>query len=308
VKKSLIFIQIIKYTHFFIVLIGLNLISLPLAICQTLTGDNFVEQYRSLGFIELPSSSQLKIFYRPFSHAIQEEKTQAKLTQPIKLTVYIEGDGAVWRVRQVPPSDPTPQNPIAAYLALADTGPFVAYMGRPCMYLDGAQLQHCSSALWTDARFGKESLAISNSALDDLIEKFKMEGLFGPSRAVLLNLVGYSGGGVMAVLLASQRADVACLSTLAAPLDIEVWAKLQKVAPLSQSLNPAYPDPRLSQIKQMHWYGAKDKIVPPQSLGRYRNWNPSLSKDQVVQVLPNFNHRDYWVNEWPTLKEKACLN
>jgi len=287
---------------------GLTTISLPLAISQTLTGDNFIQQYSVLGFIEISRSPQVKVFYRPVNDPIHEGQKQIQSAEPIKLTVYIEGDGAAWRVRQVPPSDPTPQNPIAAYLALADSDKFVAYMGRPCMYLDSPQLQQCSSALWTDARFGKDALTISNGALDDLIEKFKKEASFDPSRRLLLNLVGYSGGGVLAALLASQRSDVVCLTTLAAPLDIEVWAKLQRVAPLTQSLNPAYPDARLSQVPQMHWYGSKDRVVPPQSLGRYRNWSPLLNQDQVIQVLPNFNHRDYWVREWTTLKEKSCLN
>ena len=303
----LISFRIIKYTRFLIVLMGLNLINLPLAIGQTLGGDNFVEQFKGAGFLEVSSLPQIKVFFKALNHPDPERIKQTGPAESIRMTVYIEGDGAAWRVRQVPPRDPTPQNPIAAYLALADSGVFVAYMGRPCMYLDSVNLEQCPNTLWTDARFSGAALALSNKALNDLIERLKKEALFEPSRTLLLNLVGYSGGGVLAALLASQRADVACLITLASPLDIEVWAKMQRVAPLSRSLNPAYPEPKLSQVQQMHWYGAEDRIVPPQSLGRYRNWNPELNQDQVIQVLPNFNHRDYWVRDWQSLKDRSCL-
>jgi hypothetical protein len=299
---------VVNCTRFLIVLMGLNLICLPLAICQTLGGDNFLEQFKDAGFLEVSSSPQIKVFFKAFNHLAPEVLKQTGPAEPIRLTVYIEGDGAAWRVRQNPPRDPTPQNPIAAYLALADSGVFVAYMGRPCMYLDRGHLQQCPNALWTDARFSREALALSNEALNDLIERFKKEALFEPSRKLLINLVGYSGGGVLAALLASQRSDVACLTTLASPLDIEVWAKLQRVAPLYRSLNPAYPEPKLSQVQQMHWYGAEDRIVPPQSLGRYHNWSPKLNRDQVIQVIPNFNHRDYWVRDWQSLKDRSCLN
>lgn len=301
-----------KHARFYIVLIALTVCSVPLAFCQTLSGDNVVNQLEGVGFVEVSSSPQLKVFYRTFKYQMPEALKNSQPTDPgadpIRLTVYIEGDGAAWRVRQLPPSDPTPQNPISANLALADAGMFVAYMGRPCMYLSKIQLQECPSALWTDARFGKEALELSNEALNDLLGAFKKEGLFEPSKPIRLNLVGYSGGGVMAALLASQRSDVTCLATVASPLDIEVWTKLQKIAPLLKSFNPAFPDARLSQLSQKHWFGAQDRIVPPQALGRYRNWSPELEQTQVIQVIPNFNHRDFWVQEWPNLKEKSCLN
>lgn len=274
----------------------------------SLGGATFIDDFLHAGFVEIPSSSNIKIFVRSPSKIPLEVVGQSSLQELLQVTIYIEGDGAAWHSRQIPPSDPTPKNPIAAYLAQADPHFFVAYLGRPCMYLQAEQLKQCSAELWSDARFGSDALALSNQAIDDLIAYIKERGLLDSPKRYSLNLVGYSGGGVLAALVAAQRADVACLVTLASPLDIEVWAKLQKVAPLAKSFNPAYPDAKLSQVRQMHWFGAQDRVVPPQAIGRYRNWNPLVERDQVIQILPNFNHRNYWIRDWPTLKDKSCLN
>lgn len=298
----------VKYVGFVTFLLCLSLLSSRLANCQTWGGKDFAQHFIDAGLTEVPSPPLIQVFLKNLNQDQLALLDRGDLTKPIRFTVYIEGDGAAWRARQLPPRDPSPQNPMAAYLALADPSLLVAYLARPCMYLKEEQLKQCSETLWTDARFGKEALALSNQALDSLIAQVKNKYLADSSRPLLINLVGYSGGGVIATLLAAQRSDVACLNTIASPLDIEVWAKLQKLGPLSQSFNPAYPDARLSRIPQMHWFGAKDRVVPAQAVGRYHNWNPILESTQVIQVLPQFNHRDFWVQEWPALREKSCLN
>jgi len=274
-----------------------------------LDGPHFISQFTQTGFIEIvngrQSKEQIKIFLKkPTTLEVAEQQNK---TTASRITIYIEGDGAPWKHRQVAPYDPTPTSPIGAYLALADPNKNIGYLGRPCMYLTTAQLNECPSSLWTNARFGKEALFLANRALDDLLEQrgqlFAREA--GP---VSLNLVGYSGGGALAALLAAQRTDVACLVTIASPLDIEVWAKLQQVAPLSNSFNPAYPSDRLIQIPQMHWYGAKDRVVPLEAVGRYKNWPQNLDYESVIRVLPNFNHRNSWVRDWPILHSQTCLN
>jgi hypothetical protein len=300
---------LVRYAGSVTILLCLGLLGSRLAISQTLVGGkDFAQRFTDQGFTEVPSSPFIKVFHKNFNQDQLVVLDRGDLTKPIRLTVFIEGDGAAWRARQLPPRDPSPENPIAANMALTDPNVLVAYMARPCMYLKEEQLKQCSETLWTDARFGKEALALSNQALDTLITKMKSKHLAGSASPLLINLVGYSGGGVIATLLAAQRSDVACLNTIASPLDIEVWTKLQKVAPLSQSFNPAYPDAKLGSTPQMHWFGAEDRVVPPQALGRYHNWSPSLERNQVIQVLPKFNHRDFWVQEWRALRDKSCLN
>ena len=122
------------------------------------------------------------------------------------LNLYIEGDGAAWITAYHPPRDPTPLKPIALALAALDPAAAVAYLGRPCQYLDQTALENCSSLWWTTQRFAPEALAAYEQALDTL----KVQ-----SGARTIRLVGYSGGGVLAALLALRRQDVSSLITVA---------------------------------------------------------------------------------------------
>ncbi|MFA6921298.1 MAG: alpha/beta hydrolase, partial [Gallionella sp.] len=108
--------------------------------------------------------------------------------------VYIEGDGAPWITPYQPPRDPTPQKPVALALAAADPAPKIVYLGRPCQYLNEQDLRNCNSAFWTERRFAPEII----SAYDDALTQLKT--LLGVKR---IRLFGFSGGGVIATLLAA---------------------------------------------------------------------------------------------------------
>ena len=69
------------------------------------------------------------------------------------LTVYIEGDGAPWGTPYHPPRDPTPREPLALALANADSAPGVAWLARPCQYLNHRALLDCDMSYWTARRF-----------------------------------------------------------------------------------------------------------------------------------------------------------
>ncbi len=68
------------------------------------------------------------------------------------MVVYIEGDGRAYVNRRTPSNDPTPGNPMALRLALADPSLRVLYLGRPCQYTRGGEpLLHAvldPGALW----------------------------------------------------------------------------------------------------------------------------------------------------------------
>lgn len=217
------------------------------------------------------------------------------------LTIYIEGDGAPWIAKEFAPANPTPRYALGAQLANQDPSPLVAYLGRPCQFLDDEQLQSCDPQLWTNGRFSKQALDIGNSAIDLLINEIHSQQKL-PITSI--HLVGYSGGGAYAALLASRRRDVSCLVTVAAPLDLDVWVQLHRVAPLSASLNPATPMPQLTNIIQTHWYGAKDRVVPPQAIGLYEKHN--FSSRTLMMVLPEANHVQPWDASWATLLSKSC--
>ena len=118
------------------------------------------------------------------------------LTTLTTITIYIEGDGAEWRGKYEPPRDPTPDNPLTLRLALRDPGASVAYLGRPCQYLDDAALAQCPSLLWMQGRYGEPAVTMMSAAVDLLLLA---------ASAQRVRLVGYSGGGVMAALIAAQR-------------------------------------------------------------------------------------------------------
>ena len=216
------------------------------------------------------------------------------------LTVFIEGDGAVWPRPSVPPADPTPDNPLALRMAVShlaqpsQPGEVVAYMARPCQYLQSEVLASCPVQWWTTGRLGAAPLALLNERLDQL--KLKAPG-------AALRLVGYSGGGAVAALLAEQRRDIACLVTVAAPLDTDAWTRAKNVSPLSGSRNPTDSAAALRGLPMTHFSGAADSVVPAGTNQRF------MAAAQTVETpLQGFNHDSQWLRAWPSLAQASCLS
>lgn len=205
-----------------------------------------------------------------------------------QLTIYIEGDGYAWASRTQPSSDPTPKKPIALELALQHTGGAAAYLVRPCQFLASAA---CEERYWTSARFAEEVVQASDVALDQLKTRFGAERLV---------LVGYSGGGAVATLLAARRTDVALLVTVAGNLDHAAWSRHHGVSPLSASLNPADEWHRLIHMKQVHLVGAGDQVMPPKLTQGYAARFP-VEHQPVVRVIPGYDHQCCWVTGWSKL-------
>lgn len=200
--------------------------------------------------------------------------------------VYIEGDGAPWLSHYHPPADPTPENPTALAMAAADPSPFVTYLGRPCQYQSNPLLAACSPRYWTSHRFAPEVIA----AYQEILDWMKREK--GVTR---FRLVGYSGGGVIATLLANRRQDVVQLTTVAAPLAVGRWTAHHGVSDLNAGLDPMSESPR-SQIPQLHLVGEKDKITPPVVVEAYASRH-----DVRVRRIADFDHECCWSREWPKL-------
>ncbi len=208
------------------------------------------------------------------------------------LTIYIEGDGRAWLSRERPSADPTPAQPLALQLALRHPREqAVAYLARPCQYVQGAARQSCATAWWTGKRFAPEVIAASNHAVEQLKQR---------SAARQLVLVGFSGGGAVAALIAAQREDVVRIVTLAGNLDTQAWTTLQRITPLRGSLNPADAWQRLQQIPQLHLIGAEDRIMPAAVAHAYRAHFPPRAPLQL-RVVPGFDHHCCWLEQWPAL-------
>ena len=142
---------------------------------------------------------------------------------------------------------------MALELAAEDPAANVAYIARPGQYTEtGAP--GCDASYWDNRRFSEEVIAAVNSAVAVILKK---------SGSDKIELVGYSGGGAVAVLVAARRSDVISLRTLAGNLDPDAVNKYHKVSRLEGSLNPIDYAEKVRNIPQRHFAGSRDKVVPP---------------------------------------------
>lgn len=231
-------------------------------------------------------------------HAIHIPAGQFELTaylpaKPSKddtLTIYLEGDGFAWQTAHQPSANPTPLDPLGLRLALAHPQGNAAYLARPCQYT-GAGTPPCAEGYWTNQRFAPEVVNATNSAIDALKARFA---------AQRLNLVGYSGGAAVAALAATTRHDVDQLVTVAGNLDHRAWTTYHRIRPLTGSLNPADAKQQLARVRQVHWSGGKDQIVPTSVVNAFAsNW-PS-TEEPSIQIVKDNDHRHGWVENWPAL-------
>lgn len=211
------------------------------------------------------------------------------------LWVVIEGDGHAWLDRRQPSPDPTPMNAVGWRLARTLSADAVLYLARPCQYLAPDELRACSIADWTDARFAEKWVTRLNAAIDTAQET---------TTARHVVLTGYSGGGVMAALLAARRSDVLMLITVASPLDHRAWTAMHGVSTLGGSLDVRDIRERLFGLPQLHLAGAKDATVPPSLLQEFLQPYPSGSPTHLI-VLPGLDHRMQEAIDLASVKRKV---
>lgn len=211
----------------------------------------------------------------------------ARITAPkAPMVIYIEGDGRAWQSRYEPSQDPTPRRPIALALAALDPASNVVYLARPCQFT--ASDTACDSAYWTDKRFSPEVVASLNEAVDYFVAIGK------PSA---IHIVGYSGGGAVASLLAARRSDIASLRTIAGNLDTEALNRHHRVSPMPGSLNPIDSAGKLSQLPQIHFSGGKDDIVPPFIAKHFIDRQTAHHCIRHI-VMPDATHSTGWEEAW----------
>jgi len=205
-----------------------------------------------------------------------------------EIAVFIEGDGLAWLDVNTPSPDPTPLSPVALWMALSEPRRMAVYLGRPCQYVAERLANQCRREDWTSARFSAEIVAAMNQAIDELKHRF---------RANKLRLVGYSGGGAIAALVAAGRDDVAQLVTVAAVLDHPGWTRSLGLTPLAGSLNPADAWNSLRNTPQVHLTGGKDKVAGKSALVGYLERFPANRRPPVIEI-GDFSHQCCWGKAW----------
>ena len=206
------------------------------------------------------------------------------------LHVYIEHDGSPWLERTFVATDPTPREPFALELMARDRGPRLL-LGRPC-YFETRADAGCSSLLWTYRRYAPEVVISMAVALRGFLAEH-------PYPRVVL--IGYSGGGTLAWLVASRLAQASAVVTIAANLDIDAWTTLHAYTPLDGSLNPALQPPLSSAVHEIHFVGGRDANVPPSIAQSFRTRH---SMARIVDI-PEFDHRCCWIERWPELLDES---
>jgi dienelactone hydrolase len=115
-----------------------------------------------------------------------------------------------------------------------------------------------------------------------------------------LVLIGYSGGGAVAALVAARRGDVIELVTVAGNLDHATWTAIHHVHPLDGSLNPVNAIDALQNIPQIHFVGERDKNVNTAVVNAYAERFP-VNRRPRIQIVPEADHSCCWVDRWPVL-------
>ena len=208
------------------------------------------------------------------------------------VTVYLGGDGFSYVTPTEVSSNPTPIKPTALTLAASDPSESVIYLARPCQYVDLAREKYCSSKYWSSHRFAEEVVSAYEQALDHI------KNLVG---GVAFHLVGYSGGGAVAVLIAARRGDVISVRTVAGYLDHIALNKMVGVEPLKGSLDPMRVASALRGIPQVHYSGSRDLVIPPWVGKKFVSvvGNPKCARSITVDGV---SHEYGWVEYWKTVE------
>ncbi|MBO6783781.1 MAG: alpha/beta hydrolase [Alphaproteobacteria bacterium] len=208
------------------------------------------------------------------------------------VSIYIEGDGLAFLSESVVSRDPTPRDPVSLRLAARDPSPNVAYLARPCQYVDAPSRANCQYTYWTKARFAPEVVRETNLAVDAIKKN---------AGAQSVRLYGYSGGGVLAALVAGVRSDVTSLVTFGAPLDHVTWTRVKRFTPLSESMTPMTDVRDLARIPQVHYLGEDDDVVPPIAVTSFVEAVRAAGGNARFVEVPDVGHRCCWQQRWPAL-------
>jgi pimeloyl-ACP methyl ester carboxylesterase len=220
-----------------------------------------------------------------FRHVVYRN---ALAPSPRPLFVFLDGDGRPWSDDGLQPrSDPTTRNPLALKLLTRTSAPGI-YISRPCyqQIADAA----CSSESWTGGRYSSAVIASIAAVTRDAAASGGFEKIV---------LVGYSGGGALAVLVAEQLENVAAVITIAANLDTDAWASYHHYLPLSASLNPAASN-RAHPWREIHLTGARDAVVPATTTTAYFAKYP----DAKQWPYADFDHVCCWAEQWPQVSAR----
>ncbi len=252
-------------TIIFLLLFGLSS-------CSTSPSKHYRNQSSSYGF------SESKIETTVFDLTTYEKEGNLDTNS---LHIYIDGDGQPFIHNRFPSKDPTSKNGLMLKLMSLDPNHSIL-LGRPCYHDD--QARNCkNSKWWTSHRYSQTVVNEMAKAIEQLNTENKK-----------VVLIGFSGGGALAMLLSTRIKELSHIFTINANIDINAWTEKHQYTPLYDSLNPIDYLHQTKELPQTHLIGLKDQNVPNQS------WVYKLKSGQNTKILryPDFSHSCCWSEVW----------
>ncbi|PIR37584.1 MAG: alpha/beta hydrolase [Alphaproteobacteria bacterium CG11_big_fil_rev_8_21_14_0_20_39_49] len=220
-----------------------------------------------------------------------------RITNPAKpANIYIEGDGFAWASAGRLSVNPTPKNPVALKLASLDKSENVIYLARPCQYVDLKSDRLCDAKFWSGSKYSKLVVDSLGQAVDNIKTYTKVDKI---------NLIGFSGGGAIAAILAATRDDVLSFRSVAGNLDHVAFNKYHKVDQLNDSLNAADFADDLKGLPQMYLSGIDDTVVPPVIAENFAKKVDSTKGCVELVNLPDVTHHKGWERHWNEIINKS---
>lgn len=185
------------------------------------------------------------------------------------LHIYIEGDGHAFNVYGRPSFDPTPQSTTLRQIAFNDNFDNVVYIARPCQFVMDKK---CSVSDWTNGRFSQKIIDSVAFAVKQI------------SKGRDIVLIGYSGGAMVSGLVIEQNKDLSVKQwfTIAGVLDHDKWTQYFGDEKLDASLNLK----QLPKIKQTHFVGDRDDVVPYELAKQWAN-------EKDIVLIENATHDNF---------------
>jgi predicted alpha/beta hydrolase family esterase len=220
------------------------------------------------------------VYVNPAAFALQTDNDRGNF-----LHVYIEGDGYAFVNGKVS-VNPTPDEPLMLALMQQDQQPAI-YLGRPCYF--NPKDEQCSPNVWTRQRYSQTVVNSMAAALKTFSDSYNS-----------IVLIGHSGGGALAALLAEQLPETRMLVTLAGNLDTFSWALEHSYQPLKQSLNPSDRPALPKSIIQIHYAGEDDSIIDADWVQAYAEKQHRAEFHRLLDV----DHTNGWQAFWPQALDK----
>ena len=250
-------------------------LSFGLCACATLetrknTADDIIQE-AGLHTRVLPTSP-----YKLFS-------AHNNLEQPVdRLTIIIEGDGLAWVNRYTLSDDPTPTNPVGLKIAATIKKPSI-YLARPCQYISSS---NCTADIWSHNRFDKTVTDSYMNALNLISQQYNVRQF---------DIVAYSGGAYIALLLAAGRHDIQNVTTIAGVLNPDAWTRFHDISPLN--IEHDLPSLLLNTRDTgfLHICGTDDEVVPCTLTKDFIGKTASLNLDNHrLAERRGKDHEDLW--------------